>query len=109
MNIAGTIAISGHQITLEAPQNRPDAIGARVNMWLPIVENLAAWVQDARAEVVEAYARREMKVTHCIYTQLNPGIQEGWRLRFGTRVFRILGVVNMAGLGELYRIDAVGI
>jgi len=107
MDIPGTLAIAGHSILLQQPSYTVDAVGGRVATWKTVGNARPAWVQDASSDIVLAYARRDIKVTHRIYVQTNPGVKEGWRILFGARYFLIVGVSDMAGLNELYAIDAV--
>jgi hypothetical protein len=104
--IADLIAQSGHTVSLACLADALDDLGARVNAWTVVSADMPAWVQDAKTEVVESYARRELHVTHAVYILTNPGIREGWRVTDQRgRTFSVIGFKDEAGLGLLYRID----
>ena len=105
-DIANLIAISGQEITLEQPADTLDAVGSRINVWTQVGNLIPAWIQDASSDLVESYMRRELHVTHSIYLLTNPGITDGWRIVFGTKIFKVVAIRNAAGLGVLYRVDA---
>jgi hypothetical protein len=64
------------------------------------------FIQEVTGKVAADFQRRGLTVTHWIYCRTDPGLQEGYKLKLGTRVFVVRRVVDQAGLGVVWEVLA---
>ncbi len=101
----GLIGNRCETIAVEAASVTRDDIGGSAASWSTRT-TVAAFVQEASASIRRAYERRGLRVTHTVYVHEDPGCAEGDRLDRGGVKMIVRGVVDQAGLGRLWRIDA---
>ncbi|MCD6404715.1 MAG: head-tail adaptor protein [Planctomycetes bacterium] len=104
-NIAALVARSGHSVDVERAISTEDAAGGRRTTWNTVRQAVPAWVQPAKAETIETYGKRNMRVTHSVYFASDPGLCPGDRLRFSRRFLVVGGVSNAGELDRLWRAD----
>lgn len=103
--IARLLARAGHSVDIERPVTTVDEIGGRRFEWQTVAEGVSAWVQPAAADAREAYRRQEVRVTHTVYFAADPSIETGDRISFDGAALVVTGVVNIGGLGKLWKAD----
>lgn len=82
-----------HKITLQIPTNTANGQGGFDTTWSDGATVWAAiWPTSAR-EVVEAM-QNGLNVTHRIRIRYLSGLKSFWRVKFGTRYFNIMSVLN---------------
>ncbi len=91
---AASIGAMRHRLVLEQPTRLGDGGGGAVESWVATAEVWAAVTPQAGSEHVAAEAV-EGRITHVIDLRYRPGLAPAMRLRFGTRLFEILGVVDI--------------
>lgn len=104
MSVASMIARAAQMCQFQAPTRAKSALGA--NTQATFVARGAAipcWLQPASGQMIEAYQRRGIEITHCLYCETDPGTEEGDRVTIGTRRFLMQAVLDQAGLGRVYK------
>lgn len=82
-----------HRLALEQPVNAPDGSGGASVSW-QLVANLWGRVEPLRGGENAAGEQLEADVTHRITMRYHGGLVPRNRLKFGTRIFDILVVLN---------------
>lgn len=77
-----------HHLTIEAPQDTPDAAGGMTRVWTPLGQVWAQILplQSLADEIAERAAER---LTHRIIIRWRPDLDAGMRFRLGTRIFML--------------------
>lgn len=105
MSIARLIAKAGTTLTHE----RREVVGtggSRTTAWTTAASAVACWAQPATARVVQQHAANQTVVSHSVFTATDLGAKAEDRLTISDgRVLAVVGQVDQAGLGQLYRID----
>jgi len=105
MSVQTMIRSAGHAIDLERPSYTSGDAGGRVTTWSPVHMQVTAWVQPARAVVVELYAQQGIRVDHRVYVVENLEAQVGDRVKWRDRYLKVEGVRNTSGLNRLWVLD----
>jgi len=80
--------------------------GGRQTSWATQASAVACWAQPASARVMQQHAANQTVVTHSVFTKTNLGAKAEDRLVISDgRTMAVVGQVDQAGLGKLYRID----
>ena len=80
--------------------------GGRETTWSTETSAVACGVQPASARVMQQHAANQTVVTHSVFTKTNLGAKAEDRLVISDgRTMAVVGQVDQAGLGKLYRID----
>lgn len=103
--IARLLARAGHSVDIERAVTTVDELGGRRFEWQTVTAGVSAWVQPAAADAREAYRRQGMTVTHTVYFAADPSVEAGDRISFDGALLVVSGVVNMGGLGKLWKAD----
>lgn len=82
-----------HRISIEAPVRAPDGGGGADVTWALIDEVWAAIWPRTSAETVRL-DRTESVATHDVWMRYRSGVAPEMRIRLGTRVFDIRGVID---------------
>ena len=106
MSVASMIRAHGKTIAVERPSDARDEIGGRAPTYAPVATGLRAWVQPASVSTIGTYGRRDVRVTHSVFTSIDPEVREGDRLDVSGRKLSVRGVKNVAEADRLWRIDA---
>lgn len=102
----------GAKLSVEQVVFGRDAAGVQTRDWGPAGSPVDCWVQPAGAQIVLAYASRNLRITNRIFIAEDIGaVKEGWRLRVekGGVVKHYLirgGPLDEAGLGRVWSFDA---
>lgn len=81
-----------HRITFQRPATAEDRAAGYDDDW---VDGVSTWAQISPISGKEYFNQvRELTVSHKIYCRYRPGIDPRMRIKFGTRIFRILSVIN---------------
>ena len=83
-----------HRVTLQSYTAASDGMGGEISTWITQRANVPAaiWPVSA-AEQVRAGAPT-MTLTHRIQIRYYDGIKASWRIKFGTRYFSIVSIVD---------------
>lgn len=96
-----------YTVSVERASVTKDKGGGATRDWAPVsgLINIAASVQPASADDIALYAGRQIRISHSVYLQSNPGIQRGDRLRVSDgRYLVVRGTLDAAGFGRLYKV-----
>jgi len=102
---SGLIPDNGGECTHYRRSEAIGSAGERLFSWSS-VGTFTGWRQDIGSGIREQYQRRELTVTHKIFTASNPEIHEGDRIIDYTGAsMMVRGVVDQAGLNRVMRLD----
>lgn len=83
-----------HRIVIETAVRTQDGAGGAVLDWQPVANVWAAiWTRSANESV--AHDHKSGTATHDIWMRYRRDVTPDMRLRFGARVFDILGVIDV--------------
>jgi SPP1 family predicted phage head-tail adaptor len=88
-----------HRVTIESAARTGDGAGGATLAWQAVAEVWAAiWFRD----VTEAFAldRIAGKATHDVWIRYRADVTPDMRIRFGSRVFDILGAIDVEDRGH---------
>ena len=81
-----------HRITFQRRATEKDRAGGYTDDWVDVT---TTWAQISPISGKEYFGQvRETTVSHRIYCRYRPGIDPKLQIKFGTRTFRILSVIN---------------
>ena len=107
MSVKSLIRRSGHVVDIEARSTTRTAAGGRVPGYTASAQEVACWIQPANSELREAYAQRQVVLTHVVYFGEKPNIAEGSRLKWGDKyLIAVSGAEDQAGVGKVWRVLA---
>jgi SPP1 family predicted phage head-tail adaptor len=89
-----------NRITLQSPVNTANGQGGFVTTWTDERTVWAAIWPTSAKERVEAM-QMGLNTTHRIIIRYWPGVASSWRVKFGTRYFNILGIINHLEVNRL--------
>ncbi len=104
-NIPMMVRTGNHRVDVERPGFVTDAIGGRVNTFAVTKGNVRAWVQPARANVIEQYGARDIAVSHSVFFYADPEVRIGDRLLHRGRYLLVRGMKNAGDIDRLWRVD----
>src|SRR5512135_2602518 len=82
-----------HQITYQAPVRVADDMGGATVTWTDMETVWAAiWPVSANEQIQSA--QPTMTISHRIRNRYFPGLKASWRIKYGTRYFNIVSIVN---------------
>ena len=81
------------RITIQSPTLTSDGMGSQTTVWGDVAEVYAAIWPTSANEVVQANSST-MTITHRIRIRYRSGILASYRVKFGTRYFNIVSVLN---------------
>ena len=85
-----------HRITIERQANPTSVVaGSKVQAWEALHTNVPASVEVSAARETYAADKIETQATHVVSIRYMSGITAKDRIKFGTRIFKIAGVVNV--------------
>jgi SPP1 family predicted phage head-tail adaptor len=95
-----------HKITFQAPTNSPDGCGGGDLTWSDVT---TAWAKIAPVSAGEKFmaSKLEEDVSHKITIRYNASVTSVQRIKFGTRTFKIVGVLNPEERNEWLQIFAL--
>jgi len=103
MSIATMIRKAGQSLTHERQADARGPSGARKNSaWATVASNVRCWLQPASGRLAERFAAQQIAVSHVVYTETDLNPLGNDRLHIGSRYYLVRGVVDNAGLGQLY-------
>lgn len=96
------------EITLEKPVTKQGASAGAQAKWETVNEvAIRAAIQPMSVRDMNLYAGRQIKVSHNVYIEEDPGFKRGYRLRSSDgRYFTIKGVIEFAGTDRVWKIIA---
>jgi hypothetical protein len=95
-----------HVVKIEKPTTTRDALGVPTKT-LSVVSNATkAWVQPTRAETIAEYARMDMRISHTIYLESDPGVTVENIITFDERTFLVKAIINSGELGRFWKVFA---
>lgn len=81
-----------HRITFQKQPEDTSTLGSYEAAWVDVA---TVWAQISPVSGKEYFGQmRENTVSHKIYCRYRAGISPKMRIRFGTRIFRIISVLN---------------
>lgn len=82
-----------HRVVLQYQTFAADAMGGSVATWVDAATVWAAIWPTSAKEAIAANATT-MEITHRIRLRFRLGVKASWRIKFGTRYFAIVSIIN---------------
>lgn len=82
-----------HRVTLQYQTRVADVMGGAVVTWTDAAEVWAAIWPVSANETLQA-AQQVMTISHRIRMRFRPDLRSSWRIKFGTRYFAIVSMIN---------------
>lgn len=79
-----------HRVELQSKTEARDAVGGFSHTWATEATVYAS-IEPVRAADTQEAQQIEHRVTHTIWIRHRTDIQPDWRVRFGSRIFNIIG------------------
>jgi SPP1 family predicted phage head-tail adaptor len=95
-----------HRIAFQATTQTTDGAGGFIEEWATVATVWAS-IEPARSSERFLAMQTETHVTHTIMCRYNPVITTAKRAMFGSRIFDVTGVINMAEANAYMKITAV--
>ena len=94
------------RVEVQIPFETKDSFGAVTSAW---ATDSKRWAEVIPATAKEADIADQVtgRVTHKITMRHYPGLSPRHRIKFGTRLFNISGIVNVDEVGVMTIVDAV--
>lgn len=89
-------------VSIERKTTDVDAALGQISTYTPVYSYIAASVQPASTTIIDIYSRRNLEVTHMVYTGKAIAVQIGDLVVFGNRQFYVMGFRNLLENGRLY-------
>ncbi len=106
INILPMLIRANHQVYLQRAVWESTPTGGRKQTgWADIDVFRPTWVQPTPQKLRVEFHQRKLTCTHCVYFAKDPGAKAEDRLRFGTRVFKVLSQTNPGELGNFWRVE----
>lgn len=105
MSIGSMIAKCSQTVQFKTVTRTASATGARTHTSANKGISVQCWLQPASLTVRELYGARDVRVTHRLYVESNPGVGEGGVCEINDTTYLVKGVIDQAGLGTLYCVD----
>lgn len=87
-----------HRIAIERPERTSDGAGGSTTEWMTVAEVWAAiWSRSADEDFT--LDRVAGTATHDVWIRYRADVQPDMRIRFGTRLFDILGAIDVEDRG----------
>ena len=81
-----------HRITFQRPATQKDRLGGYPGDWIDVA---TVWAQVSPVSGKEYLTQvRETTVSHKVYCRYRAGINPRMQIKFGSRTFRIISVLN---------------
>lgn len=81
------------RLTLQYPVRTPDTMGGFAVVWTTAAEIFGAIWPVSASETVQA-GQATMTITHKIRIRYRANVKASWRIKFGSRYFSIVGIIN---------------
>lgn len=82
-----------HRVTIQTPPTTRDAYGGFTGDWTDVKEVWAAiWPTSAKEQLQGG--QQTMTITHRVRMRYHTGITSAMRLKYGTRFFNVVSIVN---------------
>ena len=95
-----------HRIAIEQTAGAPDAQGNVPENWTTLYADVACRIRPISAQEQQLWHGRPTRATHRIYiADATLAITEQHRIRFGSRIFAVLGVRNPDESGRYLVVD----
>lgn len=88
--IIGTL---NKRITIQHKTKVADGIGGHVDTWVDYATVFAA-IWDATGNELNAAGSTSLIITHKIRIRYRSAVKAGYRIKYGTRFFNIISIVN---------------
>lgn len=88
------------RISLQSKTSASDGMGGDVDTWADVADVFAAIWPTSAAETVAANAT-SLVVTHRVRIRYRSDVRGSWRIKFGTRYFAIVSLINPNESGRL--------
>jgi len=82
-----------HSIELQSYTSTPDGMGGSVDVYATEETVWAEFMSQSAIEKARA-AAPTMTITHVLQIRYLPGVKGSWRIKYGTRFFSLVSVVN---------------
>ena len=83
-----------HRIDLEGIVSVPDGMGGSVDSYVAQFSDIPAAIWPTSTKEIVRAGAETMVGTHNVRIRYLPGVSAAWRIRFGTRYFSIVSIVN---------------
>lgn len=81
-----------HRITFQLQSEEKDSLGGYDDSWKDVA---TVWAQISPVSSREYFGQvRENTVSHKVYCRYRAGISPQMRIKFGSRIFRVVSVLN---------------
>jgi len=94
-----------HTADVAAPTTVKGTSGANERTYSVVKAGLVCKVDDADPQWGILYAQKQARLTHQVFTTDFTPVQVGYRLLWQGKILRVLGVKDLAGMGQIHRID----
>lgn len=92
-----------HTVTLQRRTVTQDSLGGDRETWTNFDTLVEAWVQLASANSIIAFEKRGQQISHIVYFNEDPSLNEQCRIVYGSQVFDFVATADRsAGLGVLF-------
>lgn len=88
---AGTL---NRRVDLQAPSRTPDGMGGFTHSWTTIIASLPAAIWPTSAKETISGGREATGITHRIRIRYRDNVRPSWRVKFGTKYFNIISIIN---------------
>jgi len=95
-----------HSITIQEQNDVSDGMGGSTTTWTDLFDTRAAIWPTSSKERLDAM-KLELQITHKIRMRYRSGITSKHRIKFGTRTFNIISLINPDERNIMYNILAV--
>lgn len=90
------------RINFEAQTKTPDGMGGWIVIWKTVASSIAAGIWPISASEQVQAAQVVMTVSHRIRIRYRSILKASWRIRFGTRYFSIISIINPNEKREMF-------
>lgn len=87
------------RITLQSKVQTSDSMGGFVETWIDEATIWAAIWPVSASETIQA-AQMVMTISHRIRIRYRSTIEPSWRIKFGTRFFAVVSIINLNEAGK---------
>ncbi len=95
-----------HMINFEAQTKTPDNMGGFSTSWKTVASSIAAAIWPVSAKEVIQAAQPVMIASHRIKIRYRANIKNSYRIKFGSRYFNIVSIINVNEKNEMLDILA---
>lgn len=87
-----------HTVTIQRRTNQQDELGGDVEIWVDVATDVEAWVQVASASDIKEFEKQGMQITHAVYFNEDPEINETNQIIYNGKTFQF-GAVQEDSVG----------